>query len=132
MYAYLQRRRDTTCCGEDKERRQKPTCNNEKLTASVVHTTCSLKAGGSFGCGDSNRNAPAVVLGAELEVAHDDADLSAGDGEDEHDGHQEPEDVVQLLLPHGRHHEHQLHQHGSEGEHPGEGHGHLKDTRGRQ
>lgn len=68
---------------------------------------------------------PAVVLGAKLEVAHDDADLGAGDGEDEHDGHQEAEDEVQLLLPHCRHDEDELYQDGSEGKDAGERDSHL-------
>lgn len=68
---------------------------------------------------------PAVVLGAKLEVAHDDADLGTGDGEDEHDGHQEAEDEVQLLLPHRRHHEDELYQDGSEGKDAGERDSHL-------
>ena len=63
---------------------------------------------------------PAVVLGAELEVAHHDADLSTGDGEDDHNRHQEAEDEVQLLLPDRRHHEHQLYQDRSKGENAGE------------
>lgn len=35
---------------------------------------------------------PAVVLGAELKVAHDDANLGAREGQDEHDRHQKAED----------------------------------------
>lgn len=68
---------------------------------------------------------PAVVLGAELEVAHDDADFRTGDGEDEHDRHQETEDEVQLLLPDGRHHEDELHQDSPKGENAGERNRHL-------
>lgn len=68
---------------------------------------------------------PAVVLGAELEVAHDDADLGAGDGQDEHHRHQEAEDVVQLLLPHGGHHEHEFDQDGAERQNSRERNGNL-------
>ena len=40
-----------------------------------------------------------VVLGAELEVAHDDGDLGARDDEDQEDEHEEAEDVVELVEP---------------------------------
>lgn len=39
---------------------------------------------------------PAVVLIAELEVAHNNGDLRTGDDEDEKNHEQEPEDEVQL------------------------------------
>lgn len=39
---------------------------------------------------------PFVVLGAELEVAHDDGDLSTGDEQDEQDNEKEAKDVIVL------------------------------------
>ena len=42
-----------------------------------------------------------VVLGAELEVAHDDRDLGAGDDQDEEDEEQEAKHVVELVQPDG-------------------------------
>ena len=40
-----------------------------------------------------------VVLGAQLEVAHDHGDLGAGDDEDDEDEEEEAEDVVELVEP---------------------------------
>ena len=42
---------------------------------------------------------PPVVLGAELEVAEEDGQLSASHGQDDADEESDPEDVVELLHP---------------------------------
>mmetsp|Transcript_22900 Transcript_22900/g.71110 ORF Transcript_22900/g.71110 Transcript_22900/m.71110 type:complete len:416 (-) Transcript_22900:979-2226(-) len=68
------------------------------------------------------RPPPSVVRRAELEVAHDDAELGAGDHEDDHGHHEEAEDVVELVQPHGAHEEEELHGHGAEGEDAAHGH----------
>ena len=51
--------------------------------------------------GEEGAPPPVVVLGAQLEVAHDDGDLGAGDDEDDEDQHEEAEDVVVLGEPDG-------------------------------
>lgn len=56
-----------------------------------------------------------VVLRAQLEVAHDDGDLGAGDDEDDKDEEQEAEHVVELVLPDRGEDEEQLDKHCSEG-----------------
>ena len=48
--------------------------------------------------GEEGAPPPVVVLGAELEVAHDHRDLGAGRDEDEEHQQREPEHVVVLLL----------------------------------
>mmetsp|Transcript_43498 Transcript_43498/g.136440 ORF Transcript_43498/g.136440 Transcript_43498/m.136440 type:complete len:396 (+) Transcript_43498:719-1906(+) len=66
--------------------------------------------------GEEGAPPPAPVLGAELEVAHDDAHLGAGGREDEHDHEEEAEDVIDLVLPERRHDEGELDADGAEAE----------------
>ncbi len=51
---------------------------------------------------------PVIVLGAELEIDHDDADLRAGDDQDDEDEKEESEEIVELVLVDGREDEEQL------------------------
>mmetsp|Transcript_17587 Transcript_17587/g.51091 ORF Transcript_17587/g.51091 Transcript_17587/m.51091 type:complete len:496 (+) Transcript_17587:327-1814(+) len=72
---------------------------------------------------------PVVVLGAELEVAHDDGDLRAGDHQDHEHEEEEAEDVVELVEPDGGEDEEELDEDRAEGqdaahEHA-EGRGHV-------
>lgn len=48
-----------------------------------------------------HKRAEAVHLGAELEINHHDADLGAGDHQDDEDQEQEAEEVIKLVLPDG-------------------------------
>mmetsp|Transcript_17586 Transcript_17586/g.51086 ORF Transcript_17586/g.51086 Transcript_17586/m.51086 type:complete len:325 (+) Transcript_17586:762-1736(+) len=58
-----------------------------------------------------------VVLRAELEVAHDDGDLRAGDHQDHEHEEEEAEDVVELVEPDGGEDEEELDEDRAEGEH---------------
>mmetsp|Transcript_14655 Transcript_14655/g.38056 ORF Transcript_14655/g.38056 Transcript_14655/m.38056 type:complete len:212 (+) Transcript_14655:244-879(+) len=60
---------------------------------------------------------PVVVLRAELEVAHDDGDLRAGDEQDEEDHKQKAEDVVELVQPDRGEDEEELDEHRAKGQH---------------
>mmetsp|Transcript_58539 Transcript_58539/g.137520 ORF Transcript_58539/g.137520 Transcript_58539/m.137520 type:complete len:343 (+) Transcript_58539:42-1070(+) len=60
---------------------------------------------------------PVVILGAKLEVAHDDGDLGARDDEDqEHEAH-EAEQVVEAVLPYRAEDEEELDKDDAKGEH---------------
>mmetsp|Transcript_33195 Transcript_33195/g.81504 ORF Transcript_33195/g.81504 Transcript_33195/m.81504 type:complete len:464 (-) Transcript_33195:489-1880(-) len=59
---------------------------------------------------------PPVVLGAEVQVAHDHGALSARDDEDGEDKEEEAEHVVEAVLPDGREDEEELYEHGPEGQ----------------
>mmetsp|Transcript_33193 Transcript_33193/g.81496 ORF Transcript_33193/g.81496 Transcript_33193/m.81496 type:complete len:465 (-) Transcript_33193:489-1883(-) len=57
---------------------------------------------------------PPVVLGAEVQVAHDHGALSARDDEDGEDKEEEAEHVVEAVLPDGRENEEHLDKHDAE------------------
>ena len=57
-----------------------------------------------------------VVFAAQLEVAHDNGDLRAGDQQDDEHQEEEAEHVVELMLPDGREDEEQLNEHRAEGQ----------------
>jgi len=40
-----------------------------------------------------------IIFRAELEVAHDDGDLSTGENQDDEHYSEEPEDVIELVKP---------------------------------
>ena len=62
---------------------------------------------------------PVVVLGAELEIDHDDADLRARDDEDDENEKEESEEIVELVLVDGREDEEQLDEAGAEWQNAG-------------
>ena len=77
---------------------------------------------------------PVVVLRAELEVDHDDADLGAGDHQDDEDQKEEPEQVVELVFVDGGEDEEELDEASAEGQDPGhegaQGRVHVPDLLG--
>jgi hypothetical protein len=61
---------------------------------------------------------PPVVLGAEVQVAHDDGDLNARDQQDAKHNRQEPKDIVKPVLPDRGQDEKHFDEHSAKGEKP--------------
>ena len=62
---------------------------------------------------------PVIVLGAELEIDHDDADLRAGHDQDDEYEKEESEEIVELVFVDGGEDEEQLDEAGAEGQDAG-------------
>jgi len=60
-----------------------------------------------------------IVLGAELEIDHDDADLRAADDENDEYEKEESEEIVELVLVDGGEDEEQLDEAGAERQNTG-------------
>ncbi len=60
-----------------------------------------------------------IVLGAELEIDHDDADLRAADDENDEYEKEESEEIVELVLVDGGEDEEQLDEAGAERQNSG-------------